>query len=308
MNTLNDAVLLLTSAPENSFSLSYFRFMGMTFPTLTLCMIIYAFIGWFYESTIFSLAEQGKFMNRGCFIGPYCPIYAVVPLFSLYLLQGIDSPFKIFFLSALVTCLIEYVTSYTLEKLFHARYWDYSYYPLNINGRISVISGAFFGVAILFMIKVLHPFTLGYVSMIPGRVQFYLACAIWILFLCDAAFTTISMCNLNRKCKEIYDAWDNYVDSKLDSLNEKKDKLNRFKIVRSGKGLVVKMKGVNSKLVDLESRFLKVYPIFKSTTYSELIDKMKSAASLRKGDASLEDVDDEDVNDNDDFEEINKNS
>jgi len=283
-------MILLSSLPETSFSLSYFRFVGMTFPTLTLCMIVYAFIGWFYESTIFSLAEQGKFMNRGCFIGPYCPIYAVVPLFSLYLLQGIDSPFKIFFLSALVTCLIEYVTSYALEKLFHARYWDYSYYPLNINGRISVISGAFFGVAILFMIKVLHPFTLYYVSMIPGRVQYYLACAIWIIFLCDAAFTTISMCNLNKKCKEIYDAWDNYVEGKLDTLNEKKDKLNRFKIVRSGKRLVVKMKGVNSKFVDLESRFLKVYPIFKSTTYSELIEKIKVAASRKK----IENVDDDD--------------
>ena len=113
---------------------------------------------------------------------------------------------------------------------------------------------------------------------------------------------------IEQKCKEIYDAWDSYVDGKLDTLNEKKKKLDKFRIVRSGKRLVVKMKGVNSKLVDLESRFLKVYPIFKSTTYSELIDKMKSAASLRKGDASLEDVDDEDVNDNDDFEEKNKNS
>lgn len=289
-------MILLAHLPETSFSFSYFRFMGMAFPTLTLCMIIYAFIGWFYESTIFSLAEQGKFMNRGCFIGPYCPIYAVVPLFSLYLLQGIESPFKIFFLSALVTCLIEYVTSYALEKLFHARYWDYSYYPLNINGRISVISGAFFGIAILFMIKILHPFTLYNVMKIPVRVQFYLSCAIWIIFLCDAAFTTISMCNLNRKCKEIYDAWDSYVEGKLDTLNEKKDKLNRFKIVRSGKGLVVKMKGVNNKFVDLESRFLKVYPIFKSTTYSELIEKMKQAASLKKGDTSLDDDDD----DNDD--------
>ena len=47
-------MILLSSLPETSFSLSYFRFVGMTFPTLTLCMIVYAFIGWFYESTIFN--------------------------------------------------------------------------------------------------------------------------------------------------------------------------------------------------------------------------------------------------------------
>lgn len=281
---------------ESSFSLSYFRFVGMTFPTLTIVMLFYSFIGWFYESTVFSLAEQGKFMNRGCFIGPYCPIYAVVPLLNLYLLQGIDSPGRIFILSALTCCMVEYVTSYALEKLFHARYWDYSYYPLNINGRVSVISGAFFGVAVLFMIKALHPWTLSWVMHIPDRWRYYISIGIWVVFLCDAAFTTISMCNLNRKCKEIYDAWDNYVDGKLDVLNEKKNGLNRFKIVRSGKKLVVKMKGVNNKFVDLESRFsnfLKVYPVFKSTTYSELIEKMKKASLRKKEDSGDLDEDDE---------------
>lgn len=54
------------------------------------------------------------------------------------------------------------------------------------------------------------------------------------------------------------------------------------------------MKGVNSKFVDLESRFLKVYPIFKSTTYSELIDKIKQAVSSGKDDDIQDDNDDDD--------------
>lgn len=284
---------------ESSFSLSYFRFVGMTFPTLTIVMIFYAFIGWLYESTIFSLAEQGKFMNRGCFIGPYCPIYAVVPLLNLYLLQGIESPFRIFLLSALTCCMVEYVTSYALEKLFHARYWDYSYYPLNINGRISVISGAFFGVAILLMIKGLHPWTLSWVLLIPDRVRYYVSIVIWVVFLCDAAFTTISMCNLNRKCKEIYDAWDNYVDGKLDVLNNKKQALDKYRIVRKGKRLIVKVKGVNSWFVDLEANFLKNYPVFKSTTYGDLIEKMKKAVLHKETDEddSDSDVVDEETDD-----------
>ena len=40
-------------------------FAGLDFPAWTLVALVYAFIGWFYESTIFSLCEQGKFMDRG---------------------------------------------------------------------------------------------------------------------------------------------------------------------------------------------------------------------------------------------------
>lgn len=262
--------------------------LGMDFATLTCVMMFYSFIGWFYESTIFSLVEQGKLMNRGCFIGPYLPIYCVVAILNLYLLEGVDSPFKIVLISALTCCAVEYITSWALEKIFHARYWDYSYFPLNINGRISVVSGAFFGIAILFLIKVLHPFTIVMMNKIPERIRVALGVFFWVLFLVDATMTVIGMCNLNRKCKEIYDAIDRNIEAGFDKMNDKKAYLNRFKIVRGSKNLVVKLKGINKKFVSMETRILEAYPDFHSYSYAEILDKMKETLARRRNGKGLE--------------------
>lgn len=266
----------------------------MDFATLTCVMMFYSFIGWFYESTIFSLVEQGKLMNRGCFIGPYLPIYCVVAILNLYLLDGMESSFKIVLISALTCCAVEYFTSWTLEKIFHARYWDYSYFPLNINGRVSVVSGAFFGIAILFLIKVLHPFTIVMMAKIPERIRVALGVFFWALFLVDATLTVIGMCNLNRKCKEIYDAIDRNIEAGFDKMNNKKAYLNRFKIVRGSKTLVVKLKGINKKFVSMETRIIEAYPDFHSYSYGEIMDKMKETLSRKKKYKGLEVVDDND--------------
>ncbi len=266
--------------------------LGMDFATLTCVRMFYSFIGWLYESTSFSLVEQGKLLNRGCFIGPYLPIYCVVAILNLYLLDGMESSFKIVLISALTCCAVEYFTSWTLEKIFHARYWDYSYFPLNINGRVSVVSGAFFGVAILFLIKVLHPFTIVMMAKIPEHVRVALGVFFWVLFLVDATLTVIGMCNLNRKCKEIYDAIDRNIEAGFDKMNNKKTYLNRFKIVRGSKTLVVKLKGINKKFVSMETRIIEAYPDFHSYSYGEIMDKMKETLSRRKKYKGLEVVDD----------------
>lgn len=262
--------------------------LGMDFATLTCVMMFYSFIGWFYESTIFSLVEQGKLMNRGCFIGPYLPIYSVAAVLNLYLLDGISGCFKIFLISALTVCAMEYFTSWALEKIFHARYWDYSYFPLNINGRISVVSGAFFGIAILFLIKVLHPFTIVLMEKIPERIRVLLGVFFWVLFLVDAILTVIGMCNLNRKCKEIYDAIDRNIEAGFDKMNCKKAYFNRFKIVRGSKNLVVKLKGINKKFVSMETRIIEAYPDFHSYSYAEILDKMKETLARRRNRNGLE--------------------
>ena len=262
--------------------LSFISFIGLNFYQLTFCMLVYSFIGWAYESTIFSMCEQGRIMNRGCFIGPYCPIYGVVCIVNLYLLQGISSSAKIVFLGGLTCCFIEYLTSYILEKIFHARYWDYSYFPLNINGRVSVISGIFFGFALLFLAKILHPIMLIALNKMPVKLLNRSMTLVWVIFILDFIFTTIAMCNLNRKCKELYDAWDAYVDGKLDKINSKKDALDKYIVVEKGKMLVVKLKGFNAKFVDLETRYLKAYPTFISTKYSAVIDKMKAAIKKKE--------------------------
>lgn len=251
-----------------------FDFVGMNFSTFTCIMMLYSFFGWFYETTIFSLCEQGKIINRGYFVGPYCPIYGVVILGNMYLLSDVHSTGKIFLMAFMTCTVVEYATSYVLEKLFDARYWDYNYYPLNINGRVSVPSSAFFCVAITLMIKVFHPFFIWLLGQAPTKAIVVCAVICHLVFWTDSVITFICMNNLNAKCRMLYDAWDDYVDEKLDHINEKTESLERFTIVRRGQKLLVKAKNVNQHFLDLETRYIRNVG-FKSTKYGELIDKMR---------------------------------
>ncbi len=231
-----------------------FSFVGMDFPTMTCVMLFYSFLGWLYESTIFSLGEQGKLMDRGCFIGPICPIYSIVSLLSLYLLRDVGSPLKIMIISGVATCVVEYFTSVVMEALFHKRYWDYSYYPLNIDGRVSVISGLFFGVALLLMIRVIHPMTIGVLGQISGPARFFICIASWSIFFMDMIWTIIGNMTKGNVVKEAYDdiiAWKNY---QFDKMNHRCEALEEFRVVQAGKKVLNKGKELNRKAVDLEKR------------------------------------------------------
>ena len=93
-------------------------------------------LGWLMEVTC-KLFQFHRFINRGFLIGPYCPIYGFGAVFVTLLLSGFsDHPVAVFLLAMLVCGTLEYVTSYVMEKLFHARWWDYSQRKFNLNGRV----------------------------------------------------------------------------------------------------------------------------------------------------------------------------
>ena len=101
-----------------------------------LLFTIYSLLGWVCESTYCSILAK-KLINRGFLNGPFCPIYGVGALLIVKLL----SPFShnlviLFFASLLLTSLLEYLTGFAMEKLFHAKWWDYSHRRFNIQGRV----------------------------------------------------------------------------------------------------------------------------------------------------------------------------
>lgn len=119
---------------------------------LTLLFFIYSFGGWMIES-LGSIVTKKKFVNRGFLLGPYCPIYGIgVILITLLLSKYKEDLVALFFLSAILCGVLEYFTSFLMEKFFKARWWDYSNMKYNINGRIcleNLILFAFAGVITL---------------------------------------------------------------------------------------------------------------------------------------------------------------
>ncbi|MBQ9233814.1 MAG: putative ABC transporter permease [Lachnospiraceae bacterium] len=108
----------------------------MSFTTFSFCFIVYSFFGWFYESVLCSGLNQKKIINRGIGRGPYCPIYGFGIMF-MYLISKNISNFIIQFLVVMfMSAVYEYILSVVLEKVYGKRVWDYTIYPLNLNGRI----------------------------------------------------------------------------------------------------------------------------------------------------------------------------
>lgn len=95
-----------------------------------------SFLGWCMEVTC-KLVQFGRFINRGFLLGPLCPIYGTGAVLMAYFLPLWTTQVESTFLLALVLCgTLEYITSWLMEKLFHARWWDYSQKRFNINGRV----------------------------------------------------------------------------------------------------------------------------------------------------------------------------
>ena len=123
-----------------------------------LYIFIYAFIGWLLE-TAYAIYELGKFTKRGFLYGPICPIYGFgAILLLIFLSDNKNNSIKIFFLSALIFSIFEYIVSFALDALFAAKWWDYSNELFNLNGRISILFSFVWGIFGLIFINNIHPF------------------------------------------------------------------------------------------------------------------------------------------------------
>ena len=122
-----------------------------------LLFIIYSFIGWIVELINVFIIEH-KIVDRGFLIGPYLPIYGFGALFIITFLSKYKSDLiTLFCMSTIICATLEYITSFIMEKLFHARWWDYSSNKFNINGRICLETASLFGIGGCIIIYIIQP-------------------------------------------------------------------------------------------------------------------------------------------------------
>lgn len=122
---------------------------------IILLFFIYSFIGWLWETVYCSLKAK-KFVYRGFLVGPYCPIYGFGVLSVLYFVEPFENNLLVLYVgSAVLVTILEYVTSYGLEKLFHASWWDYHDVPFNLNGRVALPVSLFWGLGCVLIVKVI---------------------------------------------------------------------------------------------------------------------------------------------------------
>lgn len=153
---------------------------------LFLIFMIYSVAGWTME-TVGGLLKQKKFVNRGFLIGPYCPIYGCgVVLITLLLSRYQNDLIVLFALSMLVCGILEYMTSYVMEKIFDARWWDYKRMKFNINGRICLETLTGFAIGGVIIVKLTNPVIFNILERIPDIGLEIIACTLFIVYLVDS--------------------------------------------------------------------------------------------------------------------------
>ena len=172
----------------------------MNFFELFLWFLIFSYVGWQWEVILY-YRDLHRFVNSGFLNGPYCPIYGVGALAFILTTNQIPDPLLRGLVGGAIACILEYVTSFTLEKLFHARWWDYSNRPLNLNGRICLYGFLLFGIVAAGMPYIAQPIQ-ALTGAIPEPARTILSALLMVVFVMDIAATSQSLINLETALRE----------------------------------------------------------------------------------------------------------
>ncbi|MCI8421993.1 MAG: hypothetical protein HFF50_00455 [Lawsonibacter sp.] len=164
---------------------------------------VYSFFGWCVEVGYAALVTGG-FVNRGFLNGPVCPIYGFGVVIALGCLLPLQSNLVALYLgSVFLTSLLEWLTGFALEKLFHQRWWDYSDRPFNLGGYICLRFSAAWGLACLFVIKVLHPSILFLIRWLSQGLGWGLLALLGAVMTLDLTATLRTISHMNRRLQRI---------------------------------------------------------------------------------------------------------
>lgn len=178
---------------------------------------IFSVIGWLFECTYCTVKEH-RWQNRGFLFGPVVPIYgagAVMASVIFHYAPPVTAlpDWQLFLLCAVVSAVLEYATSYFLERQFHARWWDYRDMPLNLNGRICLPATIGFGLAGLVIIRVILPRAGDYEAALPPLATEALALAITALISADTAITCVTLTSLLEKLEHFDEEFNKTAES-----------------------------------------------------------------------------------------------
>ena len=184
--------------------------------------MIYSFLGWVYE-TIYCTVKSGKWENRGFLFGPACPIYgtgaiAISVVMGLTAQNNIQlSTWQIYLISVVGSAVLEFVTSWALEKKFHALWWDYSRLPFNIQGRISLFTSLGFGIAGLLIVYYIAPATEEMMDAVPPIMTEFLSLLLLFIFSADLTLTVVALYHFERVVERVEDSFNNGMEAIVDS-------------------------------------------------------------------------------------------
>lgn len=171
--------------------------------------LVYSFLGWCTE-VAYQAVKRGQIINRGFLNGPVCPIYGfgVLAVFRMLEAAGegdlhVQNAFMVFIFGVVLATAIELFGGWMLDKLFHARWWDYSDQPFNLHGYICLEFSIIWGLGILLVVRGVNPAVTHALSLVPERVGWVLIVIFMAVFIADLIISVLVMTGLNKRMAEI---------------------------------------------------------------------------------------------------------
>jgi uncharacterized membrane protein len=223
--------------------------------------LLYSVLGWVYETVLCSVRER-SFVNRGFLNGPYCPIYGVGAVLFLLFLGNEKSSLLIFVFGSIIATAVEYFTSFVMEKTFGARWWDYSAFKFNLNGRVCLGASAIFGAFAVALIKIFHPAVLDFTKSVPNVIFHWVNSVSAAAFICDLALTLRGSHSLGKRLRDITEM----LTSALSENEQEKAKNLLF----------------DTKISRQHTRLLRAFPNMSSPKYSIALENVRSNVNKNK--------------------------
>ncbi len=172
--------------------------------------MIYSLLGWGIE-VVYHAVTLGAVVNRGFLNGPVCPVYGCGVICVLGVIKKAGesmgysgnietaSPAVLFVVGITFATAVELIAGAALDKLFHARWWDYSREKFNYKGYICLRFSIIWGLIIAFVLRVIHPGIQSIVGLIPAGIGLIVLIIIYIVFVTDIILTTLAVLKLNKQ-------------------------------------------------------------------------------------------------------------
>lgn len=233
--------------------------------------LIYSFAGWLLESIYKTILEK-KLVNSGFLYGPFCPIYGIGALIIYFFLNCFcDNAVTVFLAGFVVLSVWEYIVAWAIEKIFHEKYWDYSNYKFNINGRVCLLNSIFWGALGVIFTYIVHPFVQAQIIKVNSILLIVITVILIILMLVDTVISVIKLTNISKKLEAIK-ALSNEIKTKLQEL--KAEKGTKLKTKESIQLMINDLKEqelkLKEKLLKQTERIRKAFPTMKSETFKQI--------------------------------------
>ena len=168
---------------------------GCDFYKIVMLFFVGAFLGDITE-TIFCRITAGVWMSRSSVVwGPFSIVWGLaIAMVTAMLYKYKDrSDGFLFWTGTFLGGAYEYLCSVFTELVFGKVFWDYSWMPFNLGGRINLLYCFFWGIAAVVWMKILYPKLSGFIEKIPKKIGVPLTWFLVVFMIFDMAVSGLAL-------------------------------------------------------------------------------------------------------------------